>query len=60
VGRALTVKTEIGFSSEFSFDAPDDAALAKAILTLAKDGNVKSETLKAFTEDEYRKIIGSL
>ena len=41
-------------------DAPDDAALAKAILNLAKDGNVKSETLKAFTEDEYRKIIGSL
>ena len=41
-------------------DAPDDAALATAILTLAKDGNVRSETLKAFTEDEYRKIIGSL
>jgi len=41
-------------------DAPDDAALAKAILNLAKDGNVKSETLRAFTEDEYRKIIGSL
>jgi uncharacterized protein with GYD domain len=40
--------------------APDDATLAKAILTLGMKGTTKSETLKAFPEDEYRKIIGSL
>jgi uncharacterized protein with GYD domain len=41
-------------------EAPDDASVAKALLTLGSQGNVQTETLKAFTEDEYRKIIGSL
>jgi len=41
-------------------EAPDDNTFARAILSLASQGNVQTETLKAFTEDEYRKIIGSL
>jgi len=41
-------------------EAPDDEAYAKATLSLGQQGNVKTETLKAFSEDEYRKIIGSL
>lgn len=41
-------------------EAPDDETYAKAILGLAQQGNVSTETLKAFTEDQYRKIIGSL
>jgi len=41
-------------------DAPDDAAFAQAILTLGSQGNVQTETLKAFTEAEYRKIIDSI
>lgn len=41
-------------------EAPDDATYAKAVLGLGSQGNVSTETLKAFTEDEYRKIIGSL
>ena len=41
-------------------EAPDDATFARAILTLASQGNVQTETLKAFTEPEYRKIVGSL
>ena len=41
-------------------EAPDDEAYAKAILGLATQGNVSTETLKAFTEDQYRKITGSL
>ena len=41
-------------------EAPDSEAVAKAMLSLAADGNVSSETLTAFTEDQYRKIIGSL
>ena len=41
-------------------EAPDDETYAKAILGLATQGNVSTETLKAFNEDEYRKIIGSL
>jgi uncharacterized protein with GYD domain len=41
-------------------EAPDDATYARALLSLAAQGNVQTETLKAFTEAEYRKIIGSL
>lgn len=41
-------------------EAADDAALAKAILDATSFGNVTTETCRAFTEDEYRKILGSL
>lgn len=41
-------------------DAPNDVALAKAILSAASSGSVTSETCRAFTEDEYRQIIGGL
>ena len=41
-------------------EAPDDEAYAKAILGLASQGNVSTETLKAFSEDQYRDIVGSV
>jgi uncharacterized protein with GYD domain len=41
-------------------DAPDDAALARISLSLASKGGIRTETLRAFTEDEYRKIISSI
>ena len=41
-------------------DAPDDAALAKAILATTSMGSIVSETCRAFTEDEYRQIIAGL
>jgi uncharacterized protein with GYD domain len=41
-------------------EAPDDVALAKATLSVASRGSVQTETLRAFTEDEYRKIIAGL
>jgi uncharacterized protein with GYD domain len=41
-------------------EAPDDATLAAALLKAASQGNVTSETCRAFTEDEYRAIIGRL
>ena len=39
---------------------PNDEVAAKFLLTLGSQGNVRSTTLKAFTEQEYRNIIGSL
>jgi len=39
---------------------PNDEAAAKFTLWDVAHGNVKTETLKAFTEDEYRKIVGGL
>lgn len=41
-------------------EASDDAALAKALLTAAAQGNVTTETCRAYTEDEYREIIRGL
>lgn len=41
-------------------DAPDDETLAQAMLSLGSQGNLTTETLKAFDEGQYRKIIGSL
>jgi uncharacterized protein with GYD domain len=38
------------------FEAPDDAATARFSVKLAQSGNVRGMTLKAFNEDEYRKI----
>lgn len=41
-------------------EAPDDATLARALLNLASQGNLQTETLRAFTEDEYKKIISAI
>ena len=41
-------------------DAPDDATFAKAMLSLGSQGNVQSETLKAFSEADYRKIVAEI
>lgn len=40
--------------------APDDIALPKAILSVADGGSVTTQTCRAFTETEYRQIIGGL
>jgi uncharacterized protein with GYD domain len=39
---------------------PDDETGAKFLLATGAMGNITSETLKAFTEAEYRKIIAGL
>ena len=40
-----------------TIEAPDDTAVAKFVLSLCALGNVRTTTLKAFTETEYRAII---
>lgn len=39
---------------------PDDDTAARFVLATAAAGNITTQTLKAFTEAEYRKILGSL
>ncbi|MFH1140423.1 MAG: GYD domain-containing protein [Chloroflexota bacterium] len=39
---------------------PNDEVAAKYLLSIGSQGNVRTTTLKAFTEQEYRNIIGSL
>ena len=69
-GRALAKKQGCVLESFFmtmgSFDnvavveAPDDETMAKYVLTLGSEGNLRSITLKAFPEETYRTIIGEL
>jgi len=48
------------FDTVFIVEAPDDAAVAKAALALSAQGNVRTETLRAFSEDEFRGLVMDL
>jgi uncharacterized protein with GYD domain len=41
-------------------EAPDDATIARLALAASARGNVRTETLRAFTEEEARKIAAEL
>jgi uncharacterized protein with GYD domain len=41
-------------------EAPDDAVIARFNLALGSKGTVRTETSRAFSEEEYRKIISQL
>ena len=41
-------------------ELPNDEAVARVALATGSGGNIRTETSRAFTEDEYRKIITSL
>ncbi len=44
----------------FVVEAPDDETLAKVLLAQASKGTLRTTTLRAFSETEYRAIIRSL
>jgi uncharacterized protein with GYD domain len=41
-------------------DAPNDEIFAKIALSIGKGGNIRTTSLKAFSEAEYRQIIGAI
>ncbi|MBI4611140.1 MAG: GYD domain-containing protein [Candidatus Rokubacteria bacterium] len=41
-------------------EAPSDEAIARFVLAVSSLGNVRTTTLKAFPEAEYRKIVAGL
>ncbi len=41
-------------------EAPNDEIVGKLVLAIGSQGNVRTETLRAFTEEEYRKMIAAL
>jgi uncharacterized protein with GYD domain len=41
-------------------EAADDATLARVNLALGAKGSVRSETCRAFTEEEYREIVSGI
>ena len=42
------------------WEAPDDETAARYMLTLGASGNVRSTTLKAFPQEQFQSILGSL
>jgi uncharacterized protein with GYD domain len=48
------------YDTVFIADAPNDETIAKAAMAVASLGNVQTEILRAFNEDEFRKIIAGL
>ena len=41
-------------------EAPDDETAAKLALATGMQGNVQSETLRAFSEPEFKRIVAAL
>jgi uncharacterized protein with GYD domain len=41
-------------------DMPNDEAVARMALGMGMQGNIRTETMRAFSEAEFRKIAGSL
>jgi len=41
-------------------EAPDDETVARLALSVGSGGAVRTETMRAFTEDEYQQIIAAL
>jgi len=49
-----------GYDTLFIVEAPNDEVVAKAILMIAQKGNVRTTTVRAFTEAEYKRVIEEL
>ncbi len=53
----FTYMTMGGYDMAILVELPNDEVAAKLLLGAAMQGNVRSKTMKAFTEAEYRNII---
>lgn len=49
-----------GCDTLFIIEAPNDEIVAKAVLMIAQKGNVRTTTVRAFTEAEYKRVIEEL
>ena len=49
-----------GYDMVIIVDAPNDDVFARLAISIAKGGNIRTTTLKAFDEDQYRKVIESV
>jgi uncharacterized protein with GYD domain len=48
------------YDTAFIVEAPDDETIATAALAVGSLGNVSTETIGAFTEEEFRKMVAAL
>lgn len=66
LGRSLGVELQQLYMVMGEYDlvtiaeAPSDEAMAKFVLKTGMSGNVRTRTLKAFDEADYRRILGEL
>ena len=49
-----------GYDLVVILEAPSDEVIAKFVMTLGAQGNVRTTTLKAFTESEFKEIIAGM
>jgi uncharacterized protein with GYD domain len=60
-GRFLSVFVTMGeYDLIIAYDAPDDAVAARFSVLLGKMGNVRTKSMKAFSEEAYRLIVQNL
>jgi uncharacterized protein with GYD domain len=48
------------FDFVVTFEAPDDAAMTAFALTIGSAGNVRTQTMRAFTRDEMAPILAKM
>ena len=41
-------------------EAPNDETATRIAMSVAKQGNVRTQTMRAFTESQYRKLVASV
>jgi hypothetical protein len=56
----LTPPRSSGVRGDGWLSLTDDETVAKLALTIASRGNTRTETLRAFTEEEYWRIVAEL
>ncbi|MGH7233165.1 MAG: GYD domain-containing protein [Nitrospiraceae bacterium] len=52
--------TQGKYDAVLIIEMPSDEKLASFVLKIGAVGNVRTTTLRAYSEDDYRKIIGGL
>jgi uncharacterized protein with GYD domain len=48
------------YDTVFIVEAPNEESVAKAALAISSLGNVRSEILRAFTEEEFSELVADL
>ncbi len=48
------------YDTAFILEAPDDETATKIALAISSQGNVRTETMRAFTEEEFRGLVREL
>ncbi len=60
-GRMISYHVTLGqYDGIAIIEFPNDEAAATLLLAIGSQGNISSETMRAFTEDEYAALVANL